>query len=444
MPESPADTEKTREEHEKRIYVQYESNARTLRNLVSGLLIFTLGFFFVILLPYILAKRENSLIRDRLKSLPAEIESLKKQSAPYLAVQSAVQRLNDEIKRGPQELRSFILSGGTSGGEEGQQSMASQSNRSNMPNMAAQSNMANMSNIAVPADPCRHLPQEEQLGCRVRIKVLNQFQRYKRILVFEIIQPTRGLQDSAAAIESETALNDQLASLEESLKRKLDEQPQFWHTYGGKEGMFGEVGSVMTPFWEKYRSIIDSRTAALTQAMKSLEEAKSSLEQRETQLKDQGKRLSERLSQIEFPFGKLPIGLEESVAFFPVLLTIGFLICAALFRETIRLRKAFHDLYQRHDPGGTIISNEQVALVAPLWIEPLRSRRTQRAKIALSAVPLFVYVLSTALIVYGWTIADEQRIPLIQLVIFGIIYAISGAMLWIASSRAVQAVRAYG
>ncbi len=78
------------------------------------------------------------------------------------------------------------------------------------------------------------------------------------------------------------------------------------------------------------------------------------------------------LQDIETPFGTLPVGINELVLLFPVLVAAGFMLMAALYVESLELRQEYRLLTRLTDPGGEILPDRRVALIAPLWIDPLK------------------------------------------------------------------------
>lgn len=111
-------------------------------------------------------------------------------------------------------------------------------------------------------------------------------------------------------------------------------------------------------------------------------------------LEQKGRAIAERLSQIETPIGKLPFGITESVMLFPLSLGIGFLICSSLLNDVIALRKEFHERCRKYDPNQKILTDKKVAIVAPLWIDPVSSIQNKTLKIITISLPFFIFVLS--------------------------------------------------
>ena len=90
---------------------------------------------------------------------------------------------------------------------------------------------------------------------------------------------------------------------------------------------------------------------------------------------------------------------------FPPLLAIGFLICVLRFDETLKIRKQFHRLRKKQEAG--FFDDEYIALIAPLWVDPLK-RPWQRgiAAFFIFVVPILIFVVSIALLVSNRLFSD--------------------------------------
>ena len=110
-----------------------------------------------------------------------------------------------------------------------------------------------------------------------------------------------------------------------------------------------------------------------------------------------------RLKEIEFPFGKIPIGINESISLFPIVLSFGFLIYASLFVDTALLRKYYH----KHRLNGLEEKKkleEKIALIAPLWVDSLTSLSSRITKLIILLSPLIIFVVSIYFIFHSWHI----------------------------------------
>jgi hypothetical protein len=118
----------------------------------------------------------------------------------------------------------------------------------------------------------------------------------------------------------------------------------------------------------------------------------------QSSLSDRNK-LEYRLNQTEFPFGKIPINLDESIAAFPVALGVGFLVSASYLANSIQLRKELHVWYKsKYKEVTKNLLDERIGLIAPLWINPSNSVNIRIMKFAIFMIPLFTFIWSIFLI----------------------------------------------
>jgi hypothetical protein len=153
--------------------------------------------------------------------------------------------------------------------------------------------------------------------------------------------------------------------------------------------LFNEINNTMESQFEHFNNI----TTSLNDKISQLEVKKN-----ET---------SERLKEIEFPFGKIPISINESISFFPLGIGIGFLISASLLGDTIVIRKKYEDSL-----NGTKNNNKEieqkVSIMAPLWIEPHSSLVYRIMKFLILLTPIVIFVISVDLILYYSKVINNE------------------------------------
>lgn len=398
--------EKVREEHLKRIFDLYEAKSKSFRTVFNGLMGFSFLFLFIILFPYVSIQSENHRIAERLKGLPEEIARGKERMEAYRKVEGGVQRLKDEIQRGPQDLRDFISSLESGPARPGRpfQPEGSPNAPSFLHGQMAQ--QVSPPSQLVSADPCNALSGEEWVHCKVRQEVTRQFQTYREILRQDVVGALQEIPGGAANLVDRAALDRQVGDLQVSFEKKLTANPRFWETYPGKQRLYAKLNEGVEGFWSGYGAALETHTRRLTQTLEKLQADRTAIEQQQARLKAQEEKVAARLSQIESPLGKLPVGLIESVAVFPVLLAVGFGICVSLLCETVRLRGALHQLYQRRDPDRAVLTDRQIALVAPLWIDPADPNQNRTRQLLILLSPVAIYAVACGLIGYGWTLPE--------------------------------------
>ncbi|GEM_PF-1908305 len=410
----PKPPDQVRAEHQAHLLERYRGSARSFTRLLTVLVGFALAFPLIVLLPYISIQRAKYLMPSQIEALESQIAQEQQTIETYGKIRDGIERLQEAIRESPQRLRLFIrgLSGPQSelppplsgspdelhfgGPDPGQWPVQQQWPGSPSPFEQVQRPLEL-------DDPCASLDREAWVNCRVRQAVLDQFAEYRRIVKEDIVAPLSTLETSTFDL---AAVEEGLRRLEEAFESKLKENPRFWETFTGKVGFSVELGEEVDRFWNEYGSLVSEQNREIENRLGDLEKAKTAVEKERKGLEAREEEVIARLSQIESPMGKLPVGLEESVLVFPILLAIGWLMCVSMLGETTRLRLAFHGLYQGQDPTRKIVSDEQVLLVAPLWIDPLSSEQSRRIRYLILAVPFVVFFLGCASVLYLWSLPN--------------------------------------
>ncbi|MGH6928157.1 MAG: hypothetical protein ACREEV_07560 [Dongiaceae bacterium] len=431
-----------------RLFAQYESRSKSFRTTFSWLLAFA-GFFLVfVVLPFMSIQYE-------LRTLPQEIARLKTEIEVRAAAADAVSRshdgfvrLQEEIRGGPGRLRRYLIETRQNyaqvidswkrlqaGPDEappidtGQLAPYSQTGPAEPNNAMAPLTDPLQGAVAIPPS-CVAVAEALVMSCLVAEQSRQLFAGYRDTLETEVLQPleTAGLLDRVGA--KRASLSGGLDQLEQRLNERLADKPDFWHSVDEKSSFFQAVGSEMEELWGGYDGMITALSGTLQDEQVRLRETEAALAVKRDEMSALREEFKSRLDEIETPFGQLPVGLNEALLGFPVLLAVGFLVCVVQLADARRLRAAFSALYRRSDPSGAVVGEREIALVAPLW--PARERRWSRL---LLPAPFLVFVLAVAVVLYSARTTDSFRaVGLLSLRIFLVLYAVSliafAAALW--------------
>jgi hypothetical protein len=102
------------------------------------------------------------------------------------------------------------------------------------------------------------------------------------------------------------------------------------------------------------------------------------------------------LQNIDTPLGAIPLGVNDLVMIFPVLLAAGFYLYVSLLLEALHIRGAYRKHSQQLDPR--MFSNAHIALIAPLWIDHLGNIRQWLPRLFILFLPAIVFTLSLLLL----------------------------------------------
>jgi hypothetical protein len=98
----------------------------------------------------------------------------------------------------------------------------------------------------------------------------------------------------------------------------------------------------------------------------------------------------------------LPLSLTEASLAFPFIVAVGFLIYAMLLADLLRLRCEYHRIVSANQTfeAGTI--RHRLALVVPLWLDPLKTVWRNSGGAALVFLPALAYF------VIVWLVTTDQ------------------------------------
>jgi len=369
MPENNLQSSaKLLDENISQIFNQYQNRQKSLETSFKILLLFSLLFLFIIQIPYISIRVRNDRISTELDESVSILNKKAKLMDDYKQAQAGIEDLHKQINESPRLLALFLQ-------------------QLNEPR----------SNAMFVQQPLH--ATNEPMDFRVRNEVIKHFEIYRDIFRQKILAPLKLINKDDVIINQ---LEKGLDTLQIVFHTKLDSNPDFFYSFSGKGGFYSDLDKDVKSFWDRFSPYLAAQQEKLNTELISMNKSCDSLKQTLHNLKADEEQIVARMDQIEFPLGKIPIGLNESIAVFPLLISIGFLLFLSLFSDTILLRRKLHDLYKQKDPARTVFTEEQISLVAPLWIDPLQPKQNQRLKFLLLSVPFIIFVLSVSIIIYTW------------------------------------------
>ena len=231
------------------------------------------------------------------------------------------------------------------------------------------------------------------LQCKVRHKVEAQLATYRTTVHQTVIQPLRQV-DAAAAAEVKRRVAETMTTLD----AKVAANPDFFRTVRGKEGLyleyedqlrtlFADLQAVVTAKRNSVRAMaadieqmgavlakngsdmaadldgiraetetikqtlteaeaekraIEARMVSLADDFARRVEALDALQRRKMEISEDKERIRARLDNVESPFGSLPVGLDEAVLAFPLIVAAGALLASLALGDQTRLRREYH------------------------------------------------------------------------------------------------------
>jgi hypothetical protein len=364
---------------------------------------------------YVSIQHELLVLPERLSRTEGEIKQREARIDAFRRSHEGFGRLRALIRSGPDQLREFL----------GSLSRDLPMTERNAP-LAQQMGVQQMAGQEVPqVDACAGLDGDERLGCRVLEHVRGQVKGYRDVLEAEVIGPLLAIAGAEALLVDPGTLKEQMDRLEAGFEARIAENPTFWRAYAEKGEFFVELEEDIGAFWQDYERLIARQSEALQEEKAALVASQAKLVEDRAGMEQLKGELKTRLDAIDTPFGKLPVGLNEAILGFPVLIAIGFLICMRQLADTARLRGAFAALYRSRDPQGRVLTDRQIALIAPLWLDADVPGRPRALPLLVLAAPFVIFVIAVGAVAYSWQETDAFRtVGTLNLRIFAALYAL--------------------
>lgn len=421
---NPSELELQRE-FAKRAYDGYTNGAHEFNKTFSILLAFSLIFLLLIQLPYTLIKSQRVALDQKLEDAKRSALDIDEKLKLYSKARSGIDNLHSVMREGPYNLRRKI------------QELSELRNGEQSQMLFYQQQQQQQQQIS-----CGVVGSERWLSCEVEHTLITQFETFKKTLNGDVFKPLQNLAAAGEGIETQNVQNG-LNSLQEKFWDILRENKQFWLTFSGKEEFFDQLDKEVSNFWNTYGADIDKKAAQLKKDVKRLEAESAELQNIKDQLIKSAADIKTRISSIESPFGKLPVGMAESIALYPLIIAFGFAIAAIKMISTMKLRAEVFRIWRQQDPQKNVLSDEQISLIVPLALAPTAGGRMSFGKISLLLLPLAIYILACALILYSWWEASIIEDDLLSGLkpIYGLLYVTSAIFMVVSYSKILTIIR---
>jgi cell division protein FtsL len=443
--------DKFEDELNQKAFEAYKDKSKDFSRAFGLLLAFGTVFFFIIFLPYIFIQDKEYRFAQEINNTNLRINQIQRSIEGVQNASDGIQLLQQKVEDMPIILRSFIsdinkgvdiytdssLSNTNATQPSSPQQQTNNGQTSLLQQQTNQTSSPQEQVMSVPAVPAGAYPEcgertgdfpenTDWISCNVQKEVQRLFGNYHEILEKNVTNPLQFLnEENQTQAEKLKWLEEGVAELEKNFNGTLAANSDFWKCYDcvreiGLEFPQGpiskqELANILTQhvqtFWETYLSPIEEEIGERGPILAGLRQEGE--RQRETMdtLNDTKTQIAERLNQIEFPFGKVPLALGESLAAFPLLLGAGFLICSPMLCNSIRLRKELYERYKnkRYNSQLERLLSQRIATVAPLWIDPTGPLKYQIVKFTILVIPFIIFVVSWVLISYSWNISDVKE-----------------------------------
>jgi predicted nuclease with TOPRIM domain len=135
---------------------------------------------------------------------------------------------------------------------------------------------------------------------------------------------------------------------------------------------------------------IDTKTDALNATLRNISTEKEEV--------------TKRIENVESPFGALPVGLNEALQVFPVIVVVGVMMLCSILAELINLRRRYHLALRSKYAVNHSEVDDNIAFLTPIFVDPCRKIFPNLLRGIVFITPLIIYFVSIGLITYSWSL----------------------------------------
>jgi hypothetical protein len=347
--------------------------------LFYGLQLFGIAFFLLVAVPYALIRFQKSALSAKLSDFTRQSEQWQSEIKTLTDIQAALKGLRQELSDGPRELRQHLLE------------------------MQSRMQMSNAPRSLNPRQSNDYAPQDSlSVNQRVSRKILDQFDHYRSIVDNQIVQKIKSMSGPIRMVIDTNAMQTGLDTLIQNFTRHYRANPDFWHTYAQKGDFYHDLDGEIETFWRTYGSSVDSQSVLITASIAILDSQTNAAGKELAGIDDIEAKLTKRLDLLDSPFGKLPVGLNEALSLFPLLLAAAFVMLSGMMVELVTLRGLLFSYYRGGQQPSSSVADTILAMEFPLHPDfTLKGKKAFGAR-ALLALPCIEFLLSCGLILYIW------------------------------------------
>lgn len=421
------------EEQSDRIYELYERKNKSFRKVFYGVGGIAFIFFILVFYPYVSFRGERYRIEDDLGRLVDTINPMKEEENVHWEL---MQELNEDYHEVVSLFSKIMLSNlEEAEAEHGKvlrevratlrddpEARAWANGQEKHPELKLEFFQRHRDLRRIKQDSCFWLEGEEWIRCQLP-------QRLQQ-LHLNAAKPYAPARVSHARNRLLAPLNSELTKLHKAFQKWLNGQAPGWQ--GESRADQSNLRREVEVFILAYRDLITEHERSLGLGRNDLQNKILQLEKMRDENKEELERVNRRLDEmksferINTPFGELPLGLNDLVLIFPALLAFGFLSCTSILSESMQLRQVFRKLCHAKDPTRDVLTDKHIALMAPLWVDPLDRKKVRVVKLILLAMPTVIFSIAIGLLLYNRLfVGDFINEARLNKWIYGFLYLLS-------------------
>jgi len=412
------------DDHLKRLFDQYKASTKVFSATHIGHISVSVVFLISILLPFLylqIETRDNDL---EILQLSKRVEQQEGRIAAAQQTMSGLRKFFEGVENAPKPLASYILSLETEA-DGGPRAVSPDEDRQTLPDSCG------------PPDD-----KDTWMACRIERFMNDRFIQNRQILSEEVAAPLEKL-GIKEFDEWQADFEIAIRVILERARKEMAADPTFWMDFNQASPIYRSIIEGAQQFlishdFEGIRNRMAQEAESLQMDVDRLNQKKADIQKRKNELNNSLKGFKTR-------FGKIGMELSQAILIAPIVFSLLFVLIISNLMGSIRLRKSFHTmLVQFKDPLKTAITDSEVALTMPLWIDPMDPPLKRKLRGLILMIPVIVAVLTLIVILYclkipgafpGWSVVDGWKY---------LIYYLLSAGFFIYGSRKIKgAVKDY-
>jgi len=384
MAETDKGLEKAIDDHLKRLQERYKANIKVFNATHIGHISLAIVFLISILFPFLYLQVDTRKVKLEMADLSQKIELQQRRVATYNQAVAGLKQVFEAVENTPKPLEGYIrtLEKEAAGGPKAQLPQGLQ---------------------AEPASCGSPERLDPWMACRIRHYVVARFTQSRDILQRKVAAPLQEL-DLKQFDQWIGDLRKGVRDLAEQFDSKMSADPGFWRDFDQNSPFYQRMIEDANRFWTEHQ--FEEIGNKMAQEIIAMQTAEEELDQKKTQIQKRKEDLNSAFKNIKTRFGKFGLEPSDAILIAPIVLAALFLVAVMNLSESIRLRKSFQELFQAKDPQNVAITDSQIALAMPLWVDPLDPRPKRRLRLAALAIPAVASVVTLLVIFYCWSIPD--------------------------------------
>ena len=423
MAEINMNLQKAIDDHLKRLYERYKSNTKVFTAAIVGHISLSIIFVISILFPFLFLQIDARETNSELERLSQGISQQEQRAAAYRQAMTGLKKVYEAVENMPKPLEGYI---------QALEKEAAGGPAAPMPD-----------GLKPPPESCSSTTDKDRwMECRIRQYMAARAAQYQEVLANEIAAPLERLNIKE--------FDQWKADLQAGMKRHADRfrtemtaNPSFWRNFDRNAPIYKSMIEGVHRFYADHH--FEEIGRRMEESLAARQAEVEQLNQKKDQIQKSKEGLNNALKNIKTRFGKLGLEVEDAILLAPLALSALFFVAALQLCQNIQLRKSFHRLFQASDPQKVAITDAEIALAMPLWVDPLAPPIQRKIKLAALMIPAIASVLTLLVVFYCWTIPDAfAGLTGMDHVKYVLYYLLSAGFFIYGFQRTRSAIKNYG